>query len=77
MGCLIRLKDIGKAVLSAESLKSSFRGNGGVQMIALAIQPQPGSNHIAIADEFYKRVERLKLEIPKDLKLTDYCQTLL
>jgi len=69
-GVLIRLKDIGRAVLSAESLKSSFRGNGGVQMIALAIQPQPGSNHIAIADEFYKRVERLRMEVPKDLKLS-------
>jgi multidrug efflux pump len=68
-GVLIRLRDIGKAVLSAESLKSSFRGNGGIQQIALGIQPQPGSNHIAIADEFYKRVERLKLEIPQDLKL--------
>lgn len=69
-GVLIRLRDIGRAVLSSESLKSSFRGNGGIQMIALAIQPQPGSNHIAIADEFYKRVERLKQEIPQDLKLT-------
>ena len=69
-GVLIRLKDIGRAVLSAESLKSNFRGNGGIQMIALGIQPQPGSNHIAIADEFYKRVERLKLEIPQDLKLS-------
>lgn len=69
-GVLIRLRDIGRAVLSSESLKSSFRGNGGVQMIALAIQPQPGSNHIAIADEFYRRVERLKQEIPQDLKLT-------
>ena len=69
-GVLIRLRDIGRAVLSSESLKSSLRGNGGVQMIGLAIQPQPGSNHIAIADEFYKRVERLKQEIPQDLKLT-------
>jgi len=69
-GVLIRLKDVGKAILSAESLKSSFRGNGGVHMIGLAIQPQPGSNHIAIADEFYKRVDRLKQEIPQDLKLT-------
>lgn len=69
-GVLIRLRDIGKAVLSSESLKSSFRGNGGVHMIALAIQPQPGSNHIAIADEFYKRIERLKQEIPQDLKLS-------
>lgn len=68
-GVLIRLKDVGKAVLSAESLKSSFKGNGGVQQIALGIQPQPGANHIALADEFYKRVERLKLEVPKDLQL--------
>jgi multidrug efflux pump len=68
-GVLIRLKDIGRAVLSSESLKSSFRGDNGVKMIALAIQPQPGSNHIAIADEFYKRVERLKQEVPKDLKM--------
>jgi multidrug efflux pump len=69
-GVLIRLKDVGQAVLSSESLKSSYRGNGGIQMIALGIQPQPGSNHIAIADEFYKRVERLKLEIPQDIKLS-------
>lgn len=69
-GVLIRLKDIGRAVLSAESLKSSFKGNGGIQMIALGVQPQPGSNHIAIADEFYKRVEQLKQEIPQDLKLS-------
>ncbi|MEI7829845.1 MAG: efflux RND transporter permease subunit [Prolixibacteraceae bacterium] len=69
-GVLIRLKDIGNAVLSAESLKSSFKGNGGIQMIGLAIQPQPGSNHIAIADEFYKRVERLKQEVPSDMKLS-------
>jgi len=68
-GMLIRLKDIGRAVLSAESLKSSFRGDGGVHMIGMAIQPQPGSNHIEIADEFYRRVERLKQEIPQDLKL--------
>lgn len=68
-GVLIRLKDIGRAILAPESLKSSFRGNGGVQQIALGIQPQPGSNHIAIADEFYKRVERLKLEVPKDIRM--------
>ncbi|MEI7424167.1 MAG: efflux RND transporter permease subunit [Prolixibacteraceae bacterium] len=69
-GVLIRLKDVGNAVLSSESLKSSYRGNGGIQQIALGIMPQPGSNHIAIADEFYKRVERLKLEVPQDMKLS-------
>jgi multidrug efflux pump len=68
-GVLVRLKDIGKAVLSAENIKSNLKGDGGIQQVALAIQPQPGSNHIAIADEFYKRVEQLKYEIPKDLRM--------
>lgn len=76
-GVLIRLKDVGQAVLSSESLKSTYRGNGGIQQIALGIQPQPGSNHIAIADEFYKRVERLKLEVPQDMKLSIILDTTL
>jgi multidrug efflux pump len=38
-------------------------------MIALAIVPQPGSNYVAIADEFYKRYEQIKKEVPSDIKL--------
>ena len=37
-------------------------------MIALAVIPQPGSNYVAIADEFYKRMERIKKEIPLTLE---------
>lgn len=68
-GVLVRLKDIGRAVLSAENEKSNLKGDGGIQQLALAIQPQPGSNHIAIADEFYKRVDQLRNEVPKDLRM--------
>lgn len=67
-GAVVRFKDIGKAHLDAENLRNANRGNGGIMQIALAIQPQPGSNHVAIADEFYKRVEQLKKEIPPDIK---------
>jgi multidrug efflux pump len=67
-GAVVRLKDIGRARLDAENLRSYNRGNGGIMQIALAIQPQPGSNHIAIADEFYKRLEQLRKEIPADIK---------
>ena len=38
-------------------------------MIALALVPQPGSNYVAISDEFYKRYEQLKKEVPDDVKL--------
>ena len=67
-GAVVRLKDIGQARLDAENLRSFNRGNGGIKQIGLAIQPQPGSNHIAIADEFYIRLEQLKKEIPADIK---------
>jgi multidrug efflux pump len=69
-GAVVRLKDIGRAVLDAENQRTKMSGNGGIQQIAVAIQPQPGSNHIAIADEFYKRLDQLKKEIPSDIKLT-------
>ena len=38
-------------------------------MIALAIVPQPGTNYVAISNEFYKRLEQIKKEIPADIKL--------
>jgi multidrug efflux pump len=37
--------------------------------LALQLSPQPGANHINIANEFYKRVEQLKKEIPPDIQL--------
>lgn len=68
-GVLIRVRDIGEARLLPENERSLLRGNNGIPQVALAITPQPGSNHIAIADEFYKRLGKLKKESPKDLNL--------
>jgi multidrug efflux pump len=31
--------------------------------------PQPGSNHIQIADEVYKRIEQIKADLPSDIKV--------
>ncbi len=67
-GAVVRLKDIGRARLDAENQRSANRGNGSIIQIGLAIQPQPGSNHIAIADEFYKRLEQLRKEVPDDIR---------
>ncbi len=66
-GTIIRLKDIGRAELGALNEKSIMRGNKGIPMVGVAIQPQPGSNYIDIVDEVYRRVEMLKKEIPPDI----------
>ena len=67
-GSIIRLKDIGEAVLGPENEETILKLNG-VPMIALAIVPLPGANYISIADEFYKRYAQLKKEVPEDIKL--------
>ncbi|MBK7968273.1 MAG: efflux RND transporter permease subunit [Bacteroidetes bacterium] len=65
---VVRLQDIGYATLGPENEETILRQSG-VPMIAIAIVPQPGANYIEIADEFYKRVEQIKKEIPDDYKL--------
>lgn len=67
-GSTIRLKDVGEAVLGPENEETVLKLNG-VPMIALAIVPQPGANYVAISNEFYKRFNQLKKEIPDDIKL--------
>jgi len=67
-GQVIKLKDVGLAELRPENERSLLRGNGGVPQVAVAVTPQPGSNYIAIADEFYKRVDQIKKDLPADLR---------
>ncbi|HRP00305.1 MAG TPA: efflux RND transporter permease subunit, partial [Flavobacteriales bacterium] len=67
-GPVVRLKDVGRAELRPENERSLLRGNGGVPQVAVAVTPQPGSNYIAIADEFHKRVEQIKNDLPADLR---------
>lgn len=65
---VIRFRDIGKAVLGAENEETILRESQ-VPMIGMGIVPQPGANYVAIADEFYKRMEVIKKDLPKDLTL--------
>ncbi|HEU4575542.1 MAG TPA: efflux RND transporter permease subunit [Chitinophagaceae bacterium] len=67
-GSDIRVKDIGSAVLGPENEETILKESG-TPMIALALVPQPGSNYVAISDEFYKRLEQIKKEVPPDIKL--------
>jgi hydrophobe/amphiphile efflux-1 (HAE1) family protein len=68
-GSLVRLKDVGNAELAPQNERSLLRGNGGIPMIGIAIQPQPGSNYIEIVDEIKRRVEQIKVDLPADIKL--------
>lgn len=67
-GADIKLKDVADVVLGPENEESVLKESG-VPMIALALVPQPGSNYVAIADEFYKRLDKIKKDIPSDIKL--------
>jgi multidrug efflux pump len=67
-GADIKLKDVGEAVLGPENEETLMRGNG-TPMIALAIIPLPGSNYVSISDEFYKRLEQIKKDVPEDITL--------
>jgi hydrophobe/amphiphile efflux-1 (HAE1) family protein len=64
----IHLSDIGEAVLGAAVEETQLKESG-VPMVALALIPQPGSNYVAISQEFYKRYAALRKDIPKDIKV--------
>jgi multidrug efflux pump len=68
-GTLIKFKDIGNAILTAQNEKTVMRGEGGIKMVGLALSPQPGANHIAIVDELKVRLEQIKKDLPEDIKL--------
>src|SRR5690606_698814 len=74
---LIRVRDIGRAELSPEDLRGIMKMNG-IPMVATVIIPQPGANHIEIADAVYDRIEFIKRDLPDDVTIeigfdnTDY-----
>jgi multidrug efflux pump len=64
---VVRFRDVGRAELGPENLRTVLKRDG-IPMVGNAIIPQPGSNHIEIADEFYRRLEQIKKELPPDVK---------
>ncbi len=67
-GRIIRLRDVGYALLGPENEESITRKNN-IPSVNLAIVAQPGSNQVAIADEIYKRLEIIKKDLPEDIAL--------
>ena len=66
-GRTVRLSDIGRAELTPRDLKSYMKMNG-VPMVGVVVVPQPGANHINIADAVHLRMEQMKKDLPEDVK---------
>jgi multidrug efflux pump len=64
----VRMSDVGFAVLGPENEEFILRQSG-IPMVGVGIIPQPGSNYIEIADEFYRRYEQIKKDLPADYKM--------
>ncbi len=64
----IRLRDVGQAVLGPENEETSLRESR-TPMISVSLVPLPGANYVAIANEFYKRLDEIRREMPADITL--------
>jgi len=77
---IVRFRDIGRAELGPEDIRGIMKLNG-VPTVGNVIIPQPGANHIDIADEVYRRLEYIRKDIPEDVKVeigfdnTEYIRT--
>ncbi len=65
---VVRLSDIGEAVLGPQNEESGAIINGATGTM-LALIPLPGANDIQIADEFYKRLEQIRQTMPEGMVL--------
>ncbi len=65
-GNVVRFRDIGRAELGAQNERTVLKRNG-IPMVGVVAIPQPGSNQLAIAEEFFERVERIKADLPEDV----------
>ncbi|MBE6284633.1 MAG: efflux RND transporter permease subunit [Mediterranea massiliensis] len=63
---VVRFSDVGRAELGPADIKSYMKMNG-VPMVGVVVVPQPGANHIEIADAVYERMERMKKDLPEDV----------
>ncbi len=63
---IVRFSDVGRAELGPEDIRGIMKRNG-IPSIATVIIPQPGSNHIDIADEVYRRLAMMERDLPDDV----------
>ncbi len=64
----IRLRDVGRASLGPAEMRTILKRDG-IPMVGIVLRPQPGSNHIDISDEFHRRLEHVRKDLPDDIEL--------
>jgi multidrug efflux pump len=64
----VRLRDVGRAELGPENERTVLKKDG-IPMIGVALTAQPGANNLAIAEEFYERLEIIRKDVPPDIRL--------
>lgn len=65
---IIKLSDIGKATLEAENFETKM-SDSGFPMVSLAIIPQPGTNYLDIAKNFYLEYDKLENDLPHGFEI--------
>lgn len=65
---IVKFQDIGNAELAALNERTVLKRDG-IPMVGVVLVPLPGSNNIEIVDEFYKRLETIKKDLPEDILL--------
>ncbi|MFC3416734.1 efflux RND transporter permease subunit [Algoriphagus hitonicola] len=64
---IVKFQDIGQAELAALNERTVLKRDG-VPMVGVVLVPLPGSNSIEIVDEFYRRLEFIKKDLPADVE---------
>ncbi len=72
---IVRFRDVGRAELGPEDIRGILK-NDGIPTVQIAVIPQPGSNHIEIVDEIFRRLAYIQKDLPDDVKVnTNYDNT--
>ena len=67
-GTVVRLGDVADVRFEPKDPRKGWKRNGR-NTITMAVLPQPGANHIKIANVFYKRIEELRRDLPSDVEI--------
>ena len=67
-GRQVLLRDVGYAELGPENPRTGIEIDG-QPVVGVAVIPQPNTNAIAIADEFYRRLDGIRKSVPEDITI--------
>jgi len=67
-GRIVRFRDVGRAELGAQNTRTVLKADG-LPMVNVVLRPMPGANYVAIADEFHRRIEQIRRDLPEDIQL--------